>query len=103
MAYQIAGLGDADCIVAGQEELDRKEVVLGGNAIDLAAEEVPHNAVVGLVRLGFGVMDAVSNVGFDVGATDELDGERPAFPLGELELILELVPRRFEVGLEGVV
>lgn len=48
-----------------------------------------HDGVVGGVGVLLCVVDALAGVGVDVGAADELDGERPAFLLGEGELGLE--------------
>ena len=100
LADQVARGGDAAGVVAGEEETHLREF---GDARDGAAEEVAHDAVVALVRLGFGVVDAGSDVVFDVGAAYELDGQGPAFAVGELELVGEFAPRCFEVGLQGVV
>ena len=40
----------------------------------------------------FGVMYACSNVVFNVGSTNKLDREHPAFCMSELKLMLELFP-----------
>ena len=90
--------------MAGEEEAHFGEGVVRGDAGDVGArEEVAHDAVVGVVGLGFGVVDAGAYVVFNVGAPDEFDGEGPVFPVGGLELVREFVAGGFEVGLQGVV
>lgn len=43
--------------------------------------EVPHDAVVRVVRLGFGIIYAYPGVVLNVGSTNKLDRERPAFSM----------------------
>ena len=62
-----------------------------------------HDTIVRIVRVFFRIMDALARVRVDVRASDELDGERPAFLLGERELGLQFRAGVFEVGLQGVV
>ena len=77
--------------MSGEEKL-RLWKILRGDTGDVAGEEVVDDGVIGCVGLGFGVVDAVSDVVFDVGAADELDGEGPVFSMGDLKLMRELFP-----------
>lgn len=99
-----AGPGHAVGVVAGQEELHAGEPRARGHAADAGAvQEIVDHGVVGGVGCRFGVVDAGPEVGVDVGAPHQFDGEGPAFGVGELQLVLEFGPGGFEVGLDGVV
>jgi hypothetical protein len=62
-----------------------------------------YNSVVRFVGVVFGIVDPLAGIRVDVGATDEFDGERPAFFLGDGKLGLQLRSRVLEVGLQSVV
>lgn len=81
--------------MAGQEELHLGETLLR-NAFDLATKEVPHEAVVGVVRLCFGVIYAYPGVVLNVGSTNKLDRERPAFSMSGSRLCSMALDHRLQ-------
>lgn len=87
--HEVDGGVDGGGVVACEEELDFGHCLWGEAEVCAAGEEVVDDAVVGVVGILLCVVDALAGVGVDVGATDELDGEGPAFAVGEGELGLE--------------
>ena len=74
--------------MAGEEKLHLGEF---RHALDGTAKDGFNNIIIKMVGICLSVVDTLSDVVLDVGSSDQLDGEGPAFLMGEVELMCKFV------------